>query len=72
MKVFIVCINSQPHNEVWTSLKQLCGDNWISYSSASRGKRIFIIERESRQDILTITEARVLKIKGRDNNAKRK
>jgi hypothetical protein len=68
MTVFIVVKKGEVANEVFTSLKMACERFGLSYSSSSKGKRVFVNEND---EITSITEATVVKIKGRDNNAKK-
>lgn len=49
-----------------TSLRQLCSEKGISYSTAVRGKSIF----KSKEKHIIIKQIDVIKIKGRDNNGK--
>lgn len=69
MTVFIIVHKGEVHNEVFTSLTMACNRFDLNYSSASKGKRVFVNEKD---EITTITEARVSKIKGRDYNTGRK
>lgn len=69
MTVFIVVHKGEVCNEVYTSLSMACENFGLSYSSASKGKRVFVNDKN---EVTTITEARVSKIKGRDYNSGRK
>lgn len=64
MKVFIVQIDSVVQKESHTSLLAACTHHRIPYSTASRGKRKFIIKDK----VYIITEGvKVIKVKGRGN-----
>jgi hypothetical protein len=69
MKVFIVVHKGEAHNEVFTSLSMACDSFDLNYSSASKGKRVFVNDKN---EVTTITEAIVSKIKGREYNTGRK
>ena len=69
MTVFIIVNNGEVGREVFTSLKMACKDCGVSYSSASKGKRVFVNDKD---EVTTIIEATVVKIKGRDDNYKKK
>lgn len=72
MKVYIVQINLQVMPGAYTSLKELCDKFALNYSSASKGARLFVRSRHVPMQIFIITECEVIKIKGRENNAKKK
>lgn len=69
MTVFIIVHKGEVYSEVFTSLSMACESFGLSYSSASKGKRVFVNDKN---EITTITEARVSKIKGREYNSGRK
>lgn len=69
MTVFVIVHKGEVYSEVYTSLKTACENFGLSYSSASKGKRVFVNDKD---EITTITEARVSKIKGREYNSGRK
>lgn len=69
MTVFIIVHKGEVYSEVYTSLSMACENFGLSYSSASKGKRVFVNDKN---EITTITEARVCKIKGREYNSGRK
>lgn len=66
MTVFIIVHKGVVHNEVFTSLTMACNSFDLNYSSASKGKRVFVNDKD---EITTITEASVSKIKGREDNS---
>jgi hypothetical protein len=66
MTVFIVVHKGEAYSEVFTSLSMACECFGLSYSSASKGKRVFVNDKN---EVTTITEASVSKIKGRENNS---
>lgn len=66
MKVFIVVYKGEVSKEVFTSLKMACDYFGLSYSSASKGKRVFVNDNN---EITSIIHATVVKIKGRDANS---
>jgi len=66
MIVFVVVHKGEVFSEVFTSLSMACENFGLSYSSASKGKRVFVNDKD---EVTTITEARVSKIKGRENNS---
>ena len=68
MKIYLISINGKTANKAYTSLKGACEFAEIKYYSANRGKRIFV----KNEDIITITEAEIIKIKGRENNSRKK
>ena len=65
MTVFIIVHKGEVHNEVFTSLTMACNRFGLNYSSASKGKRVFVNDKD---EITTITEATISRIKGRDDN----
>jgi hypothetical protein len=69
MRVFIVFDKGVIHDEVFTSLKMACEHSGVGYSSASKGKRVFITPENQ---TISIIEATIVKIKGRENNSGRK
>jgi len=69
MRVFIIINRAEAHNEVFTSLKTACERFGLSYSAATKGKRVFV---NSKNQVTTITEASIVRIKGRDENHKQK
>lgn len=69
MTVFVVVHKGEVYSEVYTSLSMACENFGLSYSSASKGKRVFV---NNKNEVTTITEARVSKIKGREYNSGRK
>lgn len=68
MKLYSALFNGSPCGLVYTSIVGLCRDQSIPYSSVSKGKRILIAEKV----IVQIYELELVKIKGRENNYKRK
>ena len=66
--VYVLTIDGGVIDPAYTSLKGLCDDKKISYSSISKGKRKFIRNDQTH----VISELSVCKIKGRENNAKQK
>lgn len=68
MSLFIVSINGKPLNEVYTSLKAACDNGGVDYFKASRGTRVFITATD---DVVRITDAELVKIKGRKNNTQK-
>lgn len=72
MKVYIVQINSQVMPIAYVSIKAICKEFELNYSSASKGKRIFVGENFLLPRVIQITKCEVIKIKGRENNAKKK
>ncbi len=61
MKIFIVSVDGKAQDKTCTSLKAACGQAAVSYSQASRGKRMFIKD----ESFVEIKESRVVKVKGR-------
>lgn len=73
MKVYVVQINTEVRRKVFTSLKAACDDWGLNYSSASKGKRLFVRKnKEHVGAIIVITECDLIKIKGRENNGNKK
>lgn len=66
MKLFIISINGKVEDKGYTSLKWACNHAGVSYSTAIYGKRIFT----KGDNVVIITEIEVVKIKGREHNAK--
>lgn len=69
MILFVVTHKGEVYTEIYTSLKMACDDFGLNYSSASKGKRIFV---NKKNEITSITEAKIKRIKGRENNSKGK
>lgn len=66
MKAFVASINNKIHPNAFTSLKKLCEAIGISYSSASKGRRLFVNDSDN---IIAIGEVSITKIKrGRFKN----
>lgn len=59
MKGYIIQIDFKVQPQVYVSLSVLCNDYGVNYSSASKGKRKFIIKNE----VIIITECEIIKIK---------
>ena len=68
MTVYIVVNKGEVANEAFTSLKMACERFGLSYSSSSKGKRVFV---NGKDEVTSITEATIVRIKGRENNAKK-
>lgn len=68
MKIFVIQINGIVQSCTYTSLFGLCQDVGVSYSSVSKGKRLLIQD----EFIITITQCKIIKIKGRENNSLKK
>lgn len=62
MKLFVISRNGKVNSECYRSLRQLCKENDIPYSTASCGRRAFIDDKEN---ISVITEVSVVKMKKR-------
>jgi hypothetical protein len=63
--IFIIVNRGEAHHEAFTSLKMACEHFGLSYSAATKGKRVFV---NNKNQVTTITEARIIRIKGRDEN----
>lgn len=57
--MYILSLNGKLIPTVYQSLFDLCSDNELSYSSASKGKRIFLYG----DNVFRITEVELKKIK---------
>jgi len=63
MKVYIIIKNKDVSEFGYTSLAETCDKGGVSYDSAVRGKRIWIVKG----DVVEIKEIEIVKIKGRGN-----
>jgi hypothetical protein len=64
MRLFGITVNGVMKEEVYTTLKKACDEAGVSYSSASKGKRVFV----EMVRMVVITELSVVKMKGKENN----
>lgn len=63
--MFIALIDNDVFKDAHTSLKGICEAIGVSYSVASRGKRVFI---DNQDRIIKIAEVQIIKVKGRGRN----
>jgi len=68
MEIYVVTLNSKVEKEGYVSLAALCKDYSLDYSSASKGKRVWI----DGDNLTVVSAVTVNRIKGRGNNFKTK
>lgn len=68
MRIYSALVLKRDHSKAFTGLKQLCEYYKIPYRAALKGKRSFSIG----PDFISIVDADLVKIKGRENNFKKK
>jgi hypothetical protein len=61
MRIYTILINNEPISEAYTSFSALCDAHNVPYSSATHGKREFLIAGKA----VKIIEYQLIKIKGR-------